>query len=508
MLLDGSARLADLGALPSALLHDLFWLADGEVRPSPYWRPMVVLSYYLDQAVGGGAPWAFHLTNLVLLTVLGAWSATRMDGAGRRLAVLLLVVGHPMQSEVALNVTARTDLMAALFGSFAVASAALPGAMWTAFALGSKEVAVVVPLLAALQARAEGDRRPARWAPHLVVLGIWTALRAVLVSGWGLHPEDRGLPDLQSVLMAPSRVLFYLGRLLWPADPVAARMPPEPDVALLVLGWGVLALAALYGLRGLGGVQRDRPGARALSAATATVVLPLLPVSGLLASPVRYAEGYLCWPIVGMARGLAGVLPPVATLALALPCMALSALRVPDWRDEVTLWTAARAAYPDDPLVAGKYGRALREHDPDEAFRALVQALGGETDARRRREIHAHVAQIHLDQGRWREAVPHLRASALPDDVELSWPLLARCQVEAGERLPPDPMAPPLVEVCAEALRRYPEDPDLWNAVGVDAVHRKDLDAAEAAFRRAMALAPERADLRANLERLGALQRR
>ena len=46
--------------------------------PADYYRPLQLLSYQLDRAVGGGAPWAFHLdvvllhglaTVLVLLTV-------------------------------------------------------------------------------------------------------------------------------------------------------------------------------------------------------------------------------------------------------------------------------------------------------------------------------------------------------------------------------------------------------------------------------------------------------
>ena len=42
------------------------------------------------------------------------------SAAQRRFFVLLLLLAHPMMSEVALNITARTDLLAALFGLLAL----------------------------------------------------------------------------------------------------------------------------------------------------------------------------------------------------------------------------------------------------------------------------------------------------------------------------------------------------------------------------------------------------
>lgn len=498
-LLEGSHRLADLSTLPTALTHDLFWLADGAVRPSPYWRPLVVLSYYLDRAIGGGAAWTFHATNLVLLALLG-WLALRgVEGRWRRLGVLLLCLGHPMQVEVAQNITARTDLLAAIFGVLAARRAGLAGAGLTLLALLSKEVALVVPLVAALAATAEGDGRRGRWLPHALVALGWLAVRGALVAGFGVAPEDRGLPTLDGTLEAPARVLFYLGRLLWPLHPVAARALPEPGLPLIILGWAIVAGMGLALARAL----RDR---RPLAGDLATLLLPLLPVSGLMASPVRYAEGFLCWPVFGLSRLLSRIAPPQALVALALPCVALSAAAVPAWRDEAHLWQAARAAYPDDPLVAGKYGRAMLSLDPAASRAALSQALAGETDPRRLRELHAALGRLDLDAGDWRAAVPHLRIAARPDDVEATWALAARCQAEAGERLPADAEIPSLREVCAEAARRVPDDPGLWDAVGVEAVSRGDLDAAGRAFDAALALAPDRAQTRQNRRALQELR--
>lgn len=490
-LLEHSRRLADLGTLPTALGEDLFWLADGAVRPSPYWRPVVVLSYYLDRQVGQGAAWSFHLSNLIYLALLG-WAAGRDLGPRVRVAALTLLLAHPMMSEVALNITARTDLLAALFGLLALRSAGGRAALLTLLALGSKEVAIVVPLMAAGGAWLEGDRRISRWLPHALAVAGWAVVRTALVSTWGVASEDRGLPTAASALEAPARIGFYVSRMLWPLDPVAARQLPELSQTQVALGWAGLALALLLVAR-----RRSR---EALHAG-----LPLVPVSGLLASPVRYAEGFLCWPLVGLTRGLAQA-SPALTLALAVPCAVLTWDRVQDWRDEPTLWAEARADYPEDPLIAGKFGVSVRSEDPAAAEAALRQGVEGVRDPRLRREWGAHLAAALIDADRWREALPYLRAAARPDDPEASWALMARCTVEAGERLPSDPSAPPLSEVCAEATRRSPNDADLWNAAGVEAASRGDLPAALERFTSAAALAPDREDIRNNLALARSLQ--
>lgn len=491
-LLERSVRLADWSQLPDALTHDLFWLADGAVRPSPYWRPLVVLSYALDRALGGGAAWAFHLSNLMYLAVLG-WVAGRGLPRWPRAAALALLIAHPMMSEVALNITARTDLMAAIFGVLALRSTGGRAAALTLAALGCKEVAIVLPLMAAAGAWLEGDLRRARWLGHAAAAGAWLLVRAALVRTWGVAPEDRGWPTLESALEAPARVGFYLGRLIWPADPVAARALPEASALALGLGWiGLILVIGLAVRQGRQHVEGARAGLGVLA--------PLLPVSGLLASPVRYAEGFLCWPLVGLSVGLARR-SPALTLLLALPCAALSAARVADWRDERALWAEARADYPDDPLVAGKFGVTIRDEDPALAEPALRQGAAGVADVRLQREWSAQLAQLLMNQDRWREAVPYLRFAARPGDPEASWALLARCTVEAGERLPVDLDVPALAEVCAEATRRSPRDPDLWNAAGVEAASRADLAAAITCFQNAVRLAPERADLKQNLAR-------
>ena len=85
----------------------------------PY-RPLRYLSYWWDHLLGGGEPWAYHLTNIGLfagLCVLVVALAVRL-GASVRIATLagLLVATHPLSVECVAYVSGRRDLLVALFG--------------------------------------------------------------------------------------------------------------------------------------------------------------------------------------------------------------------------------------------------------------------------------------------------------------------------------------------------------------------------------------------------------
>src|SRR5262249_43374502 len=114
------------GALwANALANDFVWddrlLATVPVtltgRVGSYYRPVVLPSFALDRAVFGGAPWGFHLTNL-LLHVAAAWLVLRLAeavglGAGAAFAAAALFLAHPVQTEAVTYVSGRTDVLAA-----------------------------------------------------------------------------------------------------------------------------------------------------------------------------------------------------------------------------------------------------------------------------------------------------------------------------------------------------------------------------------------------------------
>ncbi|MDP6934460.1 MAG: hypothetical protein QGG40_16160, partial [Myxococcota bacterium] len=501
VLLEGSQRLARPGLLGQALVHDLFWLADGEIRPSPYWRPVVTLSYYFDQWIGGGSPASFHATNLLLLAIL-AWVAGRtFTDPASRLLVMAVVLLHPLQTEVAVHVSARTDLFAALFGTLAVCSRSPWAIGWTLLALGSKEIAVVIPLLLWVVHRAQ-RRQTRTWQWHALIVLIWVGLREILVRSWNVAAEDQALPNLGSLWESSSRIWMYLGRLVVPIDSTVARSMPDITV---VDGW-----IAWIGLVGLGwmlhryavwepveGASFDRSRALILvnripridGLGMFWILLPLIPVT-VLTSDIRYGEGLMCWSVVGLARMLAalGLLRRVAWLAVLVGVW-VSNSRVDDWSAEERLWRAAVTVHPNDPLAQIGLGKVILETNPTEAAELFGDAAEGMDPGRVRREAQAGRAASLLKLGREDEALDPLTEAAVIEDLESGWALRTLCVLKTT-RTTDRQSAETLEPICDAALVHYPHDGELWNSAGVVAVRIGQLDTARRRFLKAVELVP------------------
>jgi hypothetical protein len=429
-LIEQSARLHDLGMLPTALTKDLFWLADGHVRPSPYWRPVTTLSYYANEALGGG-PLLFHLTNLTLVAIVAGLASRLVEGKLARLLVVAGVVCHPLMVEPASNISARTDLLAATFALLALEAGGVGAFVFTLLALGSKEVAVMLPLVALAL------RRP--WIPSAAAVAVWAAVRFPLVHALGVAPDDAGWPTLASVVAAPFRLILYLFRALVPLHPTPALLLPDPSAIQAAASWVTVSLLAFALAR-----RRERSDATYF----AMGLLALVPVTGFLASPVRYAEGFLVWPIVGFVAAAAS-LP--ALLVVLVPLWAIHSWQSsPQWNDDRTLWETAHAHWPGDPIVAGDLARIrLAQGETDGTLELLDQARAGDLDPRHERELELATGQAWLDMGSPEEALPHLRAAVgALDDPEATSAIALLCVVgtDLGES--------DLGEVCAEAKRR------------------------------------------------------
>ena len=84
-----------------------------------YWAPLLWMSFMLDQSLSGGAPWSFHLTNVVLFAMnvgLVFELARRWTGQnGIAFAAALLWALHPARVESVAWITERKDVLSGLF---------------------------------------------------------------------------------------------------------------------------------------------------------------------------------------------------------------------------------------------------------------------------------------------------------------------------------------------------------------------------------------------------------
>ncbi len=256
---------------------------DGQMRIHS--RPVVVLSFAANYAIGGLATRGFHVTNVVIhllagLTLLGIVRRTLLLSRQERyassatllaLAVALLWVLHPLQTQAVTYIVQRYESLMGLFylGTLYAARALATSSGSSAWgwgaasvtacllALGCKEVAVSAPVIVLLFDRAfiVGSFREA-WRRRRTLYAALAATWLVFIpfflffsggagllsgqEGWAGFKQDK--PWRLYALNQPQVILHYLRLAVWPegqcldyawsATPDLSRLWPS----LLILG--------------------------------------------------------------------------------------------------------------------------------------------------------------------------------------------------------------------------------------------------------------------------------
>lgn len=405
-----------------------------------YFRPVIVISNTVQWVLSGGSPWLFHLVNLLTHAVTAGLIAGTLLLLGLLPEVALLAGGlfavHPIHSEAVAWICGRTDLTAAVFAMMAVSllaawirrqrvpvRAPLPLLLGAAvlLALLSKEsavpIAVLVPFIVAIgqdrpgPARTATDKGPAVTAGSLwLVLGgavlLYLLMRFLVLGGdmagggsWqeaGQAPA-RGHLGLRLVL-GGNLFLLYLWRLIlpWPLSmdpPPALAHPPYPAFPGLV---GLVLLAGLGGLwihwylRRLRDPDRGETGPigreAGLLLGLGVFLLGILPVLQIIPTGEVYGERFLYLPFAGLliflatlGHGLWAGRPRWALgflVILAVPSVVALQSRLPDWQDELHLFTRAAQVHPESARARANLGAALMDAGrPTDALPELREAV-------------------------------------------------------------------------------------------------------------------------------------
>lgn len=310
-----------------------------------YWAPLLWMSFMVDQEISGGAPWSFHLTNVMLFSLsVGLLFALVRRWTGRNgvaFATALLWALHPARVESVAWITERKDVLSGLFflgglwfytvgrearnrhaSDSAVSRFLSPAVLiflsWLCMLLGGMAKPAVMVLPAALMLldvwpleRTTWSRlaldvwrlTAEKWAFWLLAVG-WAGVAGLLQSG---EQALAAVPWSHRLAMIPAHYLFYLQKIVWPT----ALAPLRADLPLV--GWQVAAgLALLGGATSLAWRFRGR-APWALWGWLWFVVL-LLPYSGLVwAGAESVALRWLYLPQIGL------------TLCVVFPCACVGA---------------------------------------------------------------------------------------------------------------------------------------------------------------------------------------
>ncbi|MDQ3995570.1 MAG: hypothetical protein M3303_00970 [Gemmatimonadota bacterium] len=310
-----------------------------EAFAQPYWppdwgdtnyRPLTILSFAVQWAIGDGSPVVFHATSVALY--LGACLAVLrlaqivLPASAAWLAAALFAV-HPVHVEAVGNVVGQAELVVAICTTLAVAAyvrartgnlrlGAVAGiAALYAIACFSKETGFFLPglLLAAECTVVATALDPARQNLRARARELWTVYAACAVVGVGYLAVRRsvlgGFGDDPNTVIAlldhKARLLTMIGvvpewarLLLWPARLAADYSPADVPV---IMGFAPAAIPGLLILIGFAVLcAAGWTGARVATFGLLWLAVAIFPVSNVvLRSGVIVAERTLFLPSIG-----------------------------------------------------------------------------------------------------------------------------------------------------------------------------------------------------------------
>jgi tetratricopeptide (TPR) repeat protein len=482
LILEDARIRAATGQNLDLILRHTYWWPYGE---SGLYRPVATLSYLFNYAVLGNAerPAGYHGVNFLLHfgNVLLAFAlARRLVGAfGPALFVAALWAVHPVLTESVTNIVGRPDLLAgmAILGGVLIYVKSAEAQGWRRWAwlvaltvvtmagVFSKESAIVLPGVVTLfELTWWRERRRGR----ALLLGCLAILPAVLIMLYQRAVVLARVPpaflpfwdnpltgaDFWAAKLTALRIIAkYLGLLVWPArlscDYSYAQIPFAHGALQDWLGWLVVAAV-------VAGAALAFRFNRTVFFAAGLAFLTWLPTSNLL-FPIGtiMAERFLYLPCLAFTVCLVlAVYAParrlgqarLAAVALGLIVVAFAArtwVRNRDWRDDVSLMTAAVETSPRSYKTHSALAAALFDRDPSHADmgRVIEEAEEALTileplpESRKPPLAYHRAGQYYLAQGDLaRERGLEGGATAAPDGTRAyrrALELLERCRTIA-----------------------------------------------------------------------------
>ena len=461
------------------------------------YRPLLLVTYALNYALGGYGVFGYHLVNLLLHLANACllWIvAGRLlgKGWGALLAGLLFAV-HPLASEPVNYISSRSSLLATLFLLLAFLLLVRAGERkcgwkqhgWIAVcylaALLSKSIAIVFPLIGAAYLLLVAQRKIWKCLalPAVISLLYLAGTRAIVgkallqpVRGYGAH--------LATQIKA---AVFYVWKM---AVPTGLSVEPQFRVAD-GFGDGTVVLAGFALASSIFAIWSGRRQKRLLAFALVWFLLALLP-SSLAPLYVLVNEHRLYLPMAGAAVGV-GLLADgggrrlsVSWVFVLLFLGILCFQRHVVWKSEESLWGDAvvRGGHMARPYI--NLGKAYLEQG---RYREAIEV------SRRGLDIDPGLARayynigtgyLQLENYELAEAYYQSALERQPDLIQ-AHNNLGNAYLEQG--------LPDRAEVAYRKALGIQENPSLYHNLANAFMEQGEVDSARVYFRRVLELDPE-----------------
>lgn len=497
---------------------------------TPYYRPLFVAWYRLNDALFGTHPAGWHLSSVavhVAVTALVYALVRRIAGGTAPALAAAATFGlHPIQVESVAWISAAGDPLCAMFfiaAFLAYLKSTQQGARWTMAALAlyagallSKEPAVMFPLVVAAHVTISSEKA---WqgriaaavrtvAPYLGLTAVYLVVHQRITHSVLTRQADASIGT--ALLTVPSLVWFYCQKLVLPVglsqfyDPAYVSAPTAGNFLLPLAGVALIAGAIWVW-------QRRSRYSRAIAFGAWWFALTLAPVLNIRNFRLEDAvhDRYLYLPSVGFAMLIAIALLELSELGFArhkwaMPAMSaglatlLAAMTVAQqtyWANDYLLYRRGVEIAPHNDKARNNLGRVLAERGEFSAAEAMFREVLRENP--NSGMAHYNLGYACYRQQRFGEAEAHLtRAVALlPDDafarLYLGLTEMQERKLDAAER------------EIRQAIRMRPSAVGYHLALGYVLEMKGDLQGALAETRAEVGFSPDNAAIR---QRAAALQ--
>ncbi|MEI6650846.1 MAG: tetratricopeptide repeat protein [Candidatus Moraniibacteriota bacterium] len=490
-----------------------------------YWRPLLLISFATDYAIGGVEPFFYHFQNFawhlgasLLVFLVGIRLFPKRKTASLIASLLFLV--HPLQTEAVTYAAGRADPMhtALMLGSIYfflrhIGSGKYPALLWSlllfVLALLTKERAIVLPIILVLclflvpiEGAVRGWKRKfPLLSPYVAIAGIYAVSRATF-----LHFADTFDPGTTTILQNTTlwqKILVFLagigtyGKLIvWPDHLYMEKTLPLPSSffdPMVLFGISILVLTAFLVLASL---KRKKLVAFCLLGFFATLLpsMYVYPVQGLLYEHWLYPA--FPWLFLGIGLGLSdyldgtkriGRIPsfvPATALALILIALGVRTIaRNLDWQTPVRFYEKNVAEGGVSGRVYTNLGMAYDDaHQPEKAVPAYRLAIdaSGDTLFQPWFDLGNTLSKL----GKTDEAIDaYHHAILLNPNFTPTSTNLAKIFVDRRDNAT-------AIAILDEALRTHPDDLSLLFAQAAISVNAGDTATAETYAQKILAIDP------------------